>query len=138
MKKILFSFLSLAALVASGQSNVYPAAKQSQPIAITGATIHIGNGQVVNNATVVMVDGKITAVGNNITIPTGAQRIDAQGKHVYPGLILSASNLGLVEISSVRASSDVREIGDLITTGKGYTTYPVIRAINDHELIVAY
>jgi imidazolonepropionase-like amidohydrolase len=125
MKKILFSFLSLATLVASGQSNVYPAAKQSQPIAITGATIHIGNGQVVNNATVVMVDGKITAVGNNITIPTGAQRIDAQGKHVYPGLILSASNLGLVEISSVRASSDVREIGDLNPDVRSITAYNV-------------
>jgi len=125
MKKILFSFLSLATLIASGQSNVYPAAKQSQPIAITGATIHIGNGQVVNNATVVMVDGKITAVGNNITIPTGAQRIDAQGKHVYPGLILSASNLGLVEISSVRASSDVREIGDLNPDVRSITAYNV-------------
>ena len=125
MKKILFSFLSLATLVASGQSNVYPAAKQSQPIAITGATIHIGNGQVVNNASVVMVDGKITAVGNNITIPTGAQRIDAQGKHVYPGLILSASNLGLVEISSVRASSDVREIGDLNPDVRSITAYNV-------------
>ena len=38
----------------------------------------------------------------------------------------------------MRNEDGVREIGDFITTGKGYTTYPVIRAINDHELIVAY
>ena len=38
----------------------------------------------------------------------------------------------------VRNEDGVREIGDFITTGKGYATYPVIHAINDHELIVAY
>src|SRR6476620_3729584 len=100
MKKIFFSLLSLAFLIAKGQPTVYPAPKQSQPVAITGATVHVGNGQVLNNAIVIMVDGKITAVGTNLQIPAGAQTINAQGKHVYPGLILSASNLGLVEIGS--------------------------------------
>lgn len=125
MKKIFFSLFSFAFFAAGAQSNVYPAPKQAQPIAITGATVHIGNGQVLNNGTVVMVDGKITAVGNNVAIPAGAQRIDAQGKHVYPGLILSASNLGLVEISSVRASSDVREIGDMNPDVRSITAYNV-------------
>jgi imidazolonepropionase-like amidohydrolase len=67
-------------------------------LAVTGATVHIGNGQVLNNATVLMVDGKITAVGTNVTIPARCAKIDAQGKHVYPGLILASSNLGLVEL----------------------------------------
>jgi imidazolonepropionase-like amidohydrolase len=125
MKKIFFSILSFAFLVGNAQSNVYPAPKQTQPIAITGATVHIGNGQVFNNATVVMVDGKITAVGTNVEIPAGAQRIEAQGKHVYPGLILSASNLGLVEIGSVRASNDVREIGDMNPDIRSITAYNV-------------
>jgi len=141
MKKIFFSLLSVASLIANGQANVYPAAKQSQPVAITGATVHIGNGQVVNNATVVMVDGKITAVGSNVTIPTGAQRIDAQGKHVYPGLILSASNLGLVEISSVRATSDVREIGDLNPDVRSITAYnadsKVINTLRSNGVLLA-
>ena len=57
MKKIFFGLLTFASLIAFGQSNVYPAPKQTQAIAITGATVHIGNGQVLNNATVVMVDG---------------------------------------------------------------------------------
>lgn len=125
MKKIFFSILSFGFLVGNAQSNVYPAPKQTQPIAITGATVHVGNGQVLNNATVVMVDGKITAVGTNVEIPAGAQRIEAQGKHVYPGLILSASNLGLVEISSVRASADVREIGDMNPDVRSITAYNV-------------
>ncbi|HWI93359.1 MAG TPA: amidohydrolase family protein [Flavisolibacter sp.] len=125
MKKIFFSILSFAFLAGNAQSNVYPAPKQSQPIAITGAIVHIGNGQVLNNATVVMEGGKITAVGTNVQIPAGAQRIEAQGKHVYPGLILSASNLGLVEIGSVRASNDVREIGDMNPDIRSITAYNV-------------
>lgn len=125
MKKIFFGLLSFAFLIASGQPTVYPAPKQSQPVAITGATVHVGNGQVLNNATVVMVDGKITAVGTNVQIPAGAQTINAQGKHVYPGLILSASNLGLVEIGSVRATTDVREIGEMNPDVRSITAYNV-------------
>jgi imidazolonepropionase-like amidohydrolase len=125
MKKIFLSLIVFGCLIGYGQANVYPAPKQSQAVAITGATVHVGNGQVLNNATVIMADGKITAVGTGISVPTGAKRVDAQGKHVYPGLILSASNLGLVEIGSVRASSDVREIGDLNPDVRSITAYNV-------------
>lgn len=100
-------------MTARSQENMAPAPRQSQPIVVTGATVHVGNGQVLNNASVVIVNGKITAVGTNITPPAGAKTVDAQGKHVYPGLILSSSNLGLVEVNSVRATSDAREIGDM-------------------------
>jgi imidazolonepropionase-like amidohydrolase len=125
MKRILTSLILVAALNVSAQETVYPAAKQAAPIAITGATVHVGNGQVLNNATVLMVDGKITAVGTNVTIPAGAQTINAQGKHVYPGLILSSSNLGLVEIGSVRASNDVQEIGDMNPDVRSIAAYNV-------------
>src|SRR5688500_3820029 len=113
MRNILSIILSLSFLPAFAQETVYPAPKQSQPIALTGATVHVGNGQVLNNATVVMEDGKITAVGTNVTIPSGAQRIDVTGKHVYPGLILPSTNLGLVDINSVRATNDSRELGEM-------------------------
>ena len=125
MKKIFFSILGFCFLAANAQETVYPAPKQTQPIAITGATVHVGNGQVLNNATVVMVDGKITAVGSNVSIPPGAQRIDATGKQVYPGLILSSTNLGLVEVPSVRATNDVQEIGDMNPDVRSITAYNV-------------
>lgn len=114
MKKILLSFSLITLLVvAKAQENMAPAPKQTQPILITGATVHKGNGEVLNNASIVVVDGKITAVGSNLQVPANAKVVNAQGKHVYPGLILSSSNLGLVEVNSVRATSDVREIGDM-------------------------
>jgi len=91
---------------------VYPAKKQEGPVFIMNGTVHVGNGQVLNNTSIEIKDGKITAIGNNITPSTGATVADAKGKHVYPGLILANSNLGLIEINSVRATADATEIGD--------------------------
>ena len=75
-------------------------------------TVHVGNGQVLNNTSIEIKEGKITAIGSNITPAAGATVADAKGKHVYPGLILSNSNLGLIEINSVRATADASEIGE--------------------------
>ena len=88
-----------------------PADKQSVPIAIENVTAHIGNGDVVQEATIVFTDGKITAVGKNVTVPTGATYIDGKGQHAYPGLIAPNTTLGLVEIDAIRPSNDIREIG---------------------------
>lgn len=114
MKKIQFLIgLLTVSLGALSQETVYPTPKQTQPILITGGTIHVGNGQVFVNTSILIADGKIKEVGTNVTAPTGTQTINADGRHIYPGLILPASNLGLVEVNSVRATSDVSEIGTL-------------------------
>lgn len=114
MKKIILSFAAICFLVTvRAQETIAPAPKQSQPIVITNATVHVGNGQVLNNASIVVTNGKITSVGNNVSAPAGAKTVDAKGKHVYPGLILSSSNLGLVEVNAVRATNDVQEIGEM-------------------------
>lgn len=124
MKKIFLTILSFIFLsMVFSQETILPAPKQSQPVAITGGTVHVGNGQVLNNATIVMVDGKITAVGTNVSIPAGAQIVDAKGKQVYPGLILSNTNLGLVETPSVRATNDVRELGEMNPDVRSITAY---------------
>ena len=124
MKKIFLTILSFIFLsMVFSQETILPAPKQSQPFAITGGTVHVGNGQELNNATIVMVDGKITAVGTNVSIPAGAQIVDAKGKQVYPGLILSNTNLGLVETPSVRATNDVRELGEMNPDVRSITAY---------------
>ena len=112
-KKYLSIFaLALLGLTASAQDNVYPAAKQKGVTAITHATVHIGNGTILKDATIAFENGKITGVGNP-AVPAGATVIDGTGMQVYPGLILPTSNLGLKEISAgVRGSNDYAEIGE--------------------------
>ena len=97
MKKILFSILAGMAFtaVAHAQESVYPASKQTVPVIIMNGTVHVGNGQVLNNTSVEIRDGKITNIGAGITASADAFKVDAKGKHVYPGLILANSNLGL-------------------------------------------
>ncbi|MER3470063.1 MAG: amidohydrolase [Chitinophagaceae bacterium] len=124
MKKIVFNILFSGFLLKSfSQETVYPAPKQAQPILITNGTVHVGNGQVLENASVLIVDGKIAGVGTNVTAPAGAKTINAAGKQVYPGMILSNSNLGLVEVPSVRASNDVREIGTINASIRSIIAY---------------
>jgi imidazolonepropionase-like amidohydrolase len=91
---------------------------------VKNATIHVGNGTVIENGIIQVKDGKIEKVGKDIAIPaSGAEVIDVKGKHVYPGLILPSSNLGLVEVSAVKASSDVREIGDMNPNVRAIVAY---------------
>lgn len=113
MKKIVYiiSLVTLLWTSLSAQLPV-PAGPQTKPIAITGVTAHLGTGQVMTNATIVFNQGKITAVGTNATVPTGTEVINLQGKHVYPGFILVNSQLGLTEVSSIRAMADQEETGN--------------------------
>ncbi len=142
MRKIFLSFVFISGvIVTTAQSNVLPAAKQKTPIVVNNATIHTGNGEVIENATIVVVDGKITAVGKNITAPSGAEVIDAKGKHIYPGIILPTSNLGLVEISAVKASNDAREIGDMNPNVRSLVAYntdsKVINTLRSSGILMA-
>ena len=113
MKRI-FLFISTVLSIGaiSAQETVYPAPAQTQTFALTNATVHIGNGQVIENGMVVVSGGKIVDVRPNAAI-ADVKIFDCKGKHIYPGLILSASNLGLVEVGSVRATVDANELGEL-------------------------
>lgn len=94
-------------------SDQIPGAPQKQPIAIVGATIHTISGRAIENGTVIFAAGKITAVGKGVEIPEGTEIIRADGKHVYPSLIDASSDIGLIEVNSVRATIDSREIGNI-------------------------
>lgn len=99
-----------------------PAGAQEGPVTITGATAHIGNGETISNAVLVLEDGKITQIGGADISPKG-KVIDASGKHVYPGFIAPAKSLGLIEINAVRASNDQDEIGELIPHVRSIIAY---------------
>ena len=78
----------------------------AQTIAITGGTVYPVSGPKIDNATVLIRDGRIAAVGTNVAIPAGATRIDAAGKWITPGLIDGAGNMGLREISAVQSTNE--------------------------------
>lgn len=80
--------------------------------AITGATLHtVTNGTIENG--ILLIEGKkITFVGKNAKIPADFTKIDASGKHVYPGFMDTGNSLGLVEINAVAVTVDNEEVGE--------------------------
>lgn len=121
MKSYIFSALILVFSLSSGWAQQTPAPAQSETISITGATLHLGNGQVVENGTITFKEGVITALGAGL--PGEGRVIDASGKHVYPGFIAPGKSLGLIEINAVRASDDEDEIGTLIPHVRSIIAY---------------
>ena len=142
MQKIITSLTAMfSVLLVVAQANVYPAGPQSNTTVITNAIVHIGNGQVLEHASVEFKNGKITRVGAGILPDQGATIINAAGKHVYPGLILSNTNLGLVEINSIRATIDYREIGDYNPNVRSLVAYDtdskVINTLRSSGILLA-
>ncbi len=92
-----------------------PAPPQQRPIYIVGATVHVGNGEVLENGIVAFEKGKLTIVATPETLGkvnlSRYEIIDAKGKHIYPGFIAPNTNLGLVEINAIRPTRDNDETG---------------------------
>lgn len=108
--------LVLGVLAAQARAaDIIPARAQAKPIAIAGGTLYTVSGKSIEHGVIVFSGGKIVAIGEakSVAVPEGAEVIDATGKHVYPGLLDSYSNLGLVEIDAVRATLDFAESGDI-------------------------
>jgi imidazolonepropionase-like amidohydrolase len=141
MKKIFFLFSIIFCNQIIAQENMHPSPAQVGTIAITNATIHVGNGNVIEKATVIFKDGKITNVGNNLPV-TDATIIDANGKHIYPGIIASSTNLGLVEVAAARATQDYTELGDLNPSIKSLVAYntdsKVINTLRSNGILLAH
>jgi imidazolonepropionase-like amidohydrolase len=85
----------------------------AETILLRGATVHPISGAAIPNASVLLQDGKIAALGASVQAPAGARVVDVSGKHVYPSLFPPATVLGLVEISAVRSSVDISELGEV-------------------------
>ena len=141
MKQIIFLIGCVFAITTIfAQETMSPAAAQKETIALTNATIHVGNGQVINNGTVVLKNGKITEVSGQAST-AGAKVIDCLGKHIYPGLILTASQLGLIEVNSNRATIDGTEIGDMNPSIRSIVAYntdsKVINTLRTNGILLA-
>jgi len=80
--------------------------------AIKGARVYTLAGPPMENATVVIRDGKIAAIGATVDVPAGAQVIDASGLEVYPGMFDPITQIGLDEVSAVSATVDTTELGN--------------------------
>src|SRR5687767_7105083 len=143
MKKVfLITLVVNISCLAFSQETVLPALPQTQTTVLYNGTLHKGNGEVIENAVVIMEKGKITYAGPMVASDfKDAKVIDVKGKHIYPGLILATSNLGLVEISAVRASSDVRELGELNPNVRSIVAYntdsKVINTLRSNGILMA-
>src|ERR1700687_1849486 len=99
---------------------------------IRNARVITLSGADIENGTIVIRDGKIDAVGANVSVPSGAQSIDARGLSVYPGMMDAGTALGLVEVGQgATGTVDTTEVGDLNPNAKA------IMAINPHSAHIA-
>ena len=114
---LLFTLVISVTLAMSGSTMCFadeiPGAPQKEPIALIGATVHTVSGSEIKNGQLLFESGKISQVGRNLKLPEGCRKIDLTGKHLYPGLFESHSQMGLTEISAVRATNDFRESGTI-------------------------
>ena len=70
----------------------------AQTIAITGGKVFPVSGPLIEGGTVLIRNGRIAAVGKNVAIPGDAQRVDATGKWVTPGMVNSSTSIGLGDV----------------------------------------
>ncbi len=130
--KFYCSIFALMALTLSLQAQIVEKAEKGI-FALTNATIEtVTKGTV--QGTLVIQDGKITALGANVTIPANAKVLDCKGMFIYPGMIDGGTTLGLSEIGAVSITVDHDEIGDftpqmqaLTAVNPNATAIPVTR-----------
>ncbi len=128
VKLILFLRPLFAAAIAMGIP--WAGYAETSDSAWTGAVIHPVSGPVLSNATLVAhPDGRIASI-NTQAPPAGIPTVDLSGLHLYPGLIASATTLGLIEIDAVRATVDTTEVGEFLPEAQAW------QAVNpDSEVI---
>jgi imidazolonepropionase-like amidohydrolase len=138
-KRLLYTFcaISICLLTAEAQNPVV-APSQIKQVILTGGTIHIGTGEVIENGLVAFSGGKILFVGKTADFKgdkSNSEVIDVSGKQVYPGLIYPNTSLGLIEIEGVDVTVDNRETGDLNPNVRSIVAYntdshviPVVRS----------
>lgn len=104
----------------------------AEVIAITGGTVHtMGDQGTIEDATVLIRDGRIEAVGTDVNIPSDARRVDAEGRPVTPGIIDAHGQIGVVEVGAVDATRDDAMEGRRFTAA-----FDVTDAINPDSTLI--
>ncbi len=142
MKKIIAFLCGLNIAAAHAQENVYPASAQIEKFTVTNAIIHVGNGKVINNGSVVVAGGKIVEVLEASGVSSNSKIVNANGKHIYPGIIAASTNLGLVEVTSTKSTVDAQELGDMNPSLKSIVAYAadskVINTLRSNGILLAH
>lgn len=105
------TFAALA--LAAAASTIIPAQRPAAPVLLRGGTLHTVSGAVLEKTDLLMVDGRIAALGPKLKAPAGATVVDVAGRHVFPGFISANSQVGVAELLSIRATVDTAEIGPI-------------------------
>ena len=141
MKKSLYTLLlfCLGLLVQAQQT---PAANQTASILIQGATLHIGNGSIIENGMIGIANGKITEIGVNGSQQNSYEStLNANGQHVYPGFIAANSTVGMVEIDAIRPTNDLNEIGTFLPNIRTIIAYnaesKVVESLRPNGILTA-
>lgn len=98
--------------------------------ALTNASVETVTNGRLDNATVIIRNGIIEAVGPNVAIPANAEVIDCKGMTVYPGMVDGGTHLGLQEIESISLTLDYNELGELTPEMDALT------AINPNSVLI--
>jgi len=115
MKHLIYLVLGIFLLSPYGaEGQQTPADTQKRPLMLTNGTIHTVSGETIQEGTLCITEGRISYLGEIDKAPksSGYKVIDCSGKHLYPGIIMPVSNIGLKEIGAVRATRDYDDVGD--------------------------
>ncbi|UII32430.1 amidohydrolase family protein [Fulvivirga ulvae] len=129
MKNFKYIFLGLI-LLAAQLAEAQNAKGKTGTFALTNANLVTITNGTISNATLIIADGKISALGKDVTVPEGAEVIDCTGLSVYPGMIEGGSRLGLSEVGSDARTRDYNEVGDVIPQMRALT------AVNPNSVLI--
>ncbi|WP_379553234.1 amidohydrolase family protein [Qipengyuania sp. DGS5-3] len=128
-------FLNTLALSAATALALSANSVAAQDVALQGVTLAIGDGsEPIENATVIIRDGKVLAVGTNLATPDAITMEVPEGSWVTPGIVAAVTNLGLWDVGAVSESNDSR-INDSSPFGPALDVAPAINPGSQHVAI---
>jgi imidazolonepropionase-like amidohydrolase len=137
VSRVVFLAGIMAATTALANPQI-PGAPQERPVLLRGGDLYTVSHGVLPATDLLFDNGTIVGIGRNLVAPEGSEVIDVAGHRVYPGLIAAQTSIGLVEISAVRATSDVREVGDLTPEVTAHVAYnpdsEIIPTVRSHGI----